>query len=179
MLPSWVFSILERGTCRLPKVVGPCFDEVLRFYFDEVTGLCRPFLYGGCQGNKNNFKTQEECYAICTRYPDKYETTKPGDCFEVSDAGSCDLTEARWFFDANKGDCVAFYYGGCNGNGNNFRSYDDCIAFCSKGMGLLIVYCMEMAIVNSCENICVRDSRIHCIHHVYLMEVVYDHLETL
>ena len=71
------------GTCRLPKVVGPCFDEVLRFYFDDETGLCRPFLYGGCQGNKNNFKTQEECYAICTRYPDKYETTKPGEIDSV------------------------------------------------------------------------------------------------
>ena len=140
MLLSWVFSVLEMGTCRLPKVVGPCNDEVLRFYFDEETGLCRPFLYGGCQGNKNNFKTQEECYAICSRYPDKYKTTQPGDCFEVSDAGRCDMTEARWFFDANKGDCIAFYYGGCNGNGNNFRSYDDCIAFCSKGMELLVVY---------------------------------------
>ena len=55
------------------------------------------------------------------------------DCFEASDKGNCNAAEPRWFFDSRQGDCVGFYYGGCNGNRNNFRSYDDCLSFCSRG----------------------------------------------
>ena len=35
----------------------------LRFYFDPSSGTCRQFYYGGCEGNKNNFKTIRECEA--------------------------------------------------------------------------------------------------------------------
>ena len=35
----------------------------LRFYFDPSSGTCRQFYYGGCEGNKNNFKTLGECEA--------------------------------------------------------------------------------------------------------------------
>lgn len=39
----------------------------------------------------------------------------------------------RFHYDPAQGDCVAFYYGGCEGNGNNFVEYKDCLAMCSKG----------------------------------------------
>ena len=35
-------------------------------------GLCQPFYYGGCEGNDNRFKSNEECEAECMR-----PTTKP------------------------------------------------------------------------------------------------------
>ena len=37
----------------------------MRFYFEEETGMCKPFYYGGCGGNKNNFRTMAECYKAC------------------------------------------------------------------------------------------------------------------
>lgn len=36
-----------------------------RFYFDIDTGRCEFFEYGGCQGNANNFETQQECEEMC------------------------------------------------------------------------------------------------------------------
>ena len=37
-----------------------------RFYFDTETQSCQKFVYGGCQGNANNFETIEECQKNCT-----------------------------------------------------------------------------------------------------------------
>uniref|UniRef100_C0HJF4 TauPI-stichotoxin-Hcr2c n=2 Tax=Stichodactylidae TaxID=42825 RepID=VKT2C_RADCR len=51
--------------CLEPKVVGPCTAYFRRFYFDSETGKCTPFIYGGCEGNGNNFETLRACRAIC------------------------------------------------------------------------------------------------------------------
>ena len=60
--------------------------------------------------------------------------TPPGDCYDPPNEGSADCVAniPRWYFDHNHGDCRPFYYG-CDGNGNNFLSYDDCSAYCSQG----------------------------------------------
>ncbi|ELU04243.1 hypothetical protein CAPTEDRAFT_219882 [Capitella teleta] len=121
----------RQSSCQLPMVQGPCYADFLRYYYDRTTDECRPFTYGGCQGNDNNFISQEECFGTCGNTKE-YRVYKPGDCYEPMDIGPCDNAEPRWYFDATRGDCVAFYYGGCEGNGNNFRSYDDCLALCSS-----------------------------------------------
>jgi hypothetical protein len=36
-----------------------------RFAYDPNLGLCRPFIWGGCGGNGNNYETPEDCYAAC------------------------------------------------------------------------------------------------------------------
>ncbi|VDK55795.1 unnamed protein product [Gongylonema pulchrum] len=36
------------------------------FYYDAFSGKCHPFIYGGCGGNLNKFKTKEECEARCS-----------------------------------------------------------------------------------------------------------------
>lgn len=35
-----------------------------RWYYDKK-GVCRPFSYRGCNGNRNRFCTQESCEARC------------------------------------------------------------------------------------------------------------------
>ena len=37
-----------------------------RYYFDPAVGECKEFIYGGCQGNENNFMTKEACEAMCS-----------------------------------------------------------------------------------------------------------------
>ena len=36
-----------------------------RYYFDKNDKSCKTFLYGGCDGNRNNFLTERDCFAAC------------------------------------------------------------------------------------------------------------------
>lgn len=51
-------------------------------------------------------------------------------CDLPSEIGSCDNYVIRYYYDKNKGECEYFYYGGCDGNGNNFETVDDCRRQC-------------------------------------------------
>ena len=51
--------------CALPKDMGPCPGSILRWYYDSTEKGCKQFMYGGCQGNANRFKTEEECRTKC------------------------------------------------------------------------------------------------------------------
>ena len=39
-----------------------------RFFFDYNAGVCREFVYGGCEGNANNFGSIEACERRCALY---------------------------------------------------------------------------------------------------------------
>uniref|UniRef100_A0A0K8R4Y2 Putative salivary kunitz domain protein n=1 Tax=Ixodes ricinus TaxID=34613 RepID=A0A0K8R4Y2_IXORI len=51
--------------CTLLPDDGPCRALIERYYYDSVTGTCHKFLYGGCEGNGNNFDTEPECIKKC------------------------------------------------------------------------------------------------------------------
>jgi hypothetical protein len=53
------------GFCMLPPDPGPCEASVPSYAYDVETGLCLPFIYGGCEGNENRFETAEDCYRMC------------------------------------------------------------------------------------------------------------------
>uniref|UniRef100_A0A0N5B1H6 Kunitz/Bovine pancreatic trypsin inhibitor domain protein n=1 Tax=Syphacia muris TaxID=451379 RepID=A0A0N5B1H6_9BILA len=68
-----------------------------RYYFDEVTNMCRPFSYSGCGGNENNFKSKGQCLRYCAKtitclrgdpLPDRYTSSRLMTCSESS---SCPL----------------------------------------------------------------------------------------
>ena len=44
---------------------GTCNDLRTYYYYDKSDGVCRTFHYNGCGGNKNRFKTQQECINKC------------------------------------------------------------------------------------------------------------------
>lgn len=47
--------------CTQPAQQGVCRAYIPAFYFDAATNSCEPFVYGGCDGNMNNFETGELC----------------------------------------------------------------------------------------------------------------------
>lgn len=51
--------------CHLPPVPGPCRGLFRHYAYDPATGTCQPFIYSGCGGNPNNFRTVEECQQVC------------------------------------------------------------------------------------------------------------------
>jgi hypothetical protein len=50
--------------CSLPPHPGTCDAAFERWYYSP-SGTCERFMFGGCEGNSNNFATEEECFAAC------------------------------------------------------------------------------------------------------------------
>lgn len=55
--------------CKEPVDIGHCRGEGghKRFFYDEDSQTCRAFIFSGCGGNRNNFKTFESCINTCYR----------------------------------------------------------------------------------------------------------------
>ena len=51
-------------------------------------------------------------------------------CGIKKESGPCFASIQRWHFDSESGMCRKFTYGGCRGNGNNFRSELECQSAC-------------------------------------------------
>nr|VZI35225.1 unnamed protein product [Spirometra erinaceieuropaei] len=47
--------------CNIPIKKGRCRASLERYGYNNETGECRKFIYGGCDGNENNFHSKKEC----------------------------------------------------------------------------------------------------------------------
>ncbi|XP_026147391.1 kunitz-type protease inhibitor 1b [Carassius auratus] len=56
----------KRAHCTDPYAVGPCRASFPRWYYDPLNEKCHRFTYGGCDGNKNNFETSDNCMSNCS-----------------------------------------------------------------------------------------------------------------
>ncbi|XP_068198839.1 low-density lipoprotein receptor-related protein 11 [Antennarius striatus] len=56
---------VSQDPCAAAPVVGPCKGAFPRWYYDQSAGECKHFLYGGCQGNHNNFLQESDCVSEC------------------------------------------------------------------------------------------------------------------
>ncbi|XP_063436547.1 actinia tenebrosa protease inhibitors-like [Mytilus trossulus] len=113
----------SENICDLPKVVGPCRGSFPRFHYDVKTGLCKKFVYGGCGGNENNFKTKKDCLTTC----------KKRVCTLPKISGTGPLSISRWFYNVESMKCEKFIYRGGKRNKNSFRNKKKCERLC-KGI---------------------------------------------
>ncbi|KAF9413443.1 hypothetical protein HW555_008335 [Spodoptera exigua] len=115
-----------QDVCGAPLDPGPCRASIPKIYWDEISGSCQPYAYGGCNGGPNRFSNIEECESVCGG------TGPAPECLQAVDTGEgCGVAAAqRWHYSVAHVDCVVFVYLGCGGNDNNFRSYDECAAVC-------------------------------------------------
>ncbi|KAL3864757.1 hypothetical protein ACJMK2_006413 [Sinanodonta woodiana] len=65
-------------------------------------------------------------------------------CVQAKQIGPCKAAIPRYYFDKTFGKCQLFYYGGCQGNENNFETLSSCQRQCGcklpKDSGFCLAY---------------------------------------
>lgn len=127
--------------CQSPPDSGLCRASIERWYYDPVSGSCTTFIWGGCDGNENNFSSKDKCQNVCqTTNDEPAETGHISDevdnnedvCSQPQKVGRCRAAILRYYYDSESKECKSFYYGGCDANENNFETPEICEARCKK-----------------------------------------------
>ncbi|XP_042331067.1 actinia tenebrosa protease inhibitors-like, partial [Sceloporus undulatus] len=123
--------------CKLSYEKGPCQEYQTRYYYKLQTQKCEKFVYGGCRGNENNFRTVEECQKKCQA--SKSKVTVPTICRLPPKRGDCHAHHTRYYYNQEKGACEEFIYSGCSGNANRFLTAEKCQKKCKSLTGLPVI----------------------------------------
>lgn len=111
--------------CRLPQEPGICRAYLRRYFYNFKTGMCERFVYGGCEGNANNFNDLYSCQLECNP-----SSLVPSFCTKPKDRGACKANIPRLYFNPDAYRCEKFSYTGCGGNDNNFSTLKACQRIC-------------------------------------------------
>jgi len=133
--------------CSHPPQVGHCRALFPRYFYNSTSQSCQQFMYGGCEGNENNFKSLEQCQNDCEKPVSVCELPK--------ETGLCRAGFLRWHYNAATQQCEEFLFGGCGGNANNFHSLSQCMSRCPD-----LVVCPNM-LPNGEMKSCSRDAACH------------------
>jgi hypothetical protein len=71
-----------------------CKGYIKKWTFNETESACASYIYGGCNGTKNLFDTEEECQAACPPSPLVPQTTKQMDASTKASTDSTPPTSA-------------------------------------------------------------------------------------
>ncbi|CAG2170217.1 unnamed protein product [Oppiella nova] len=127
-------SIALEESCVLKPETGDCKALMQRWYYDIARKDCEHFIYGGCGGNHNNFKSKSQCRQSCRAMPIRPSNLNANvnqlkgteNCELAADSGECDAHYELWFYDSYESDCKTFVYNGCAGNANKFMTRELC-----------------------------------------------------
>jgi hypothetical protein len=118
-------------SCSGDPVTGPCRAFLRRWFYNSSAAECQPFVFGGCYGNDNNYRTQPDCKRICEGQLVRSKTNHAR-CHLAALKGNCKAALTRWYYDVTTMTCRRFVYGGCGGNNNRFTKRSQCIRVCGK-----------------------------------------------
>lgn len=146
--------------CLLPKEEGPCRAYVPRYYYNTTTKTCEPFIYGGCDGNANNFLLLSQCQYTCkgdvtvranlrprTQLASQWNTSSV--CQEPKAKGDCREIYQLFYYDTDAAKCKPFHYVRCNRKGNVFETEQLCKASCAP-TSEYEAYCLSKADSGPC-----------------------------
>ncbi|XP_060918077.1 protein AMBP-like isoform X5 [Labrus mixtus] len=63
--PAVTTAFNKTEVCVLAPETGLCRAFVERYFYNSTSMNCKIFIYGGCQGNQNNFVTERDCLQSC------------------------------------------------------------------------------------------------------------------
>ncbi|XP_054475061.1 papilin b, proteoglycan-like sulfated glycoprotein [Anoplopoma fimbria] len=132
------------------------YPPVIGSYCAQTLYGCCPDGHTSATGPRNEGCSQDDCVrtrygccldgvtpaqgfgrAGCPEFLTAVQHTQPSAptpsgnvCSMPRDEGACDTWKVRFYFDSGTGKCTEFWYGSCQGNGNNFMSLEACQREC-------------------------------------------------
>jgi hypothetical protein len=77
-----------------PNLPGGCNAYFPNWYHEASTGICTPWVYGGCGATENNFSSLAECQKACPQRAPSYDACQaPTDCL-VTGTGCCGICDS-------------------------------------------------------------------------------------
>lgn len=95
----------QTDICKLTPDPGPCRGITPRYFFNQGTGKCESFGWGGCRG-----RVPFDSLAAC-----ESSNCSVDKCKLIPDGGPCRGSFPRWFWNQREKKCDMFSYGGCQG----------------------------------------------------------------
>ncbi|XP_063042218.1 collagen, type XXVIII, alpha 1a [Engraulis encrasicolus] len=65
--PPLADGLVQEVGCGQDLDPGPCREYVVMWYYDPEANSCAQFWYGGCQGNRNRFESEDHCENACVK----------------------------------------------------------------------------------------------------------------
>ncbi|CAH0551174.1 unnamed protein product, partial [Brassicogethes aeneus] len=90
---------------------------------------CESTKYGCCLDGVNT--ATGDNFEGCENVPVNLQDS----CALPKERGSCRNYTVKWYFDMGYGGCSRFWYGGCDGNNNRFKSKEECDGVCVVPQG--------------------------------------------
>ncbi|XP_076864905.1 tissue factor pathway inhibitor 2 isoform X1 [Brachyhypopomus gauderio] len=140
-----VFGLKPKEVCLLQVDEGSCRAYIPRFYYNTISQECEEFIYGGCSGNANNFESIQECRKTCYTIP-----KIPRICRFPKEEGRCRALLRRFYFNMTSMQCDQFFYGGCDGNENNFHTPQSCMEYCVPSKSVPVI-CQDVLDNGKCS----------------------------
>ncbi|HEY3256986.1 MAG TPA: BPTI/Kunitz domain-containing protein [Polyangiaceae bacterium] len=80
--------------CTSAQDSGECDAYVPAFWHNPKTGLCEPFVYGGCGGNANRYPSRDACIQACPAVREDWgECANDSNCTLIRASCVCELCE--------------------------------------------------------------------------------------
>ena len=62
--------------CSAEPDTGPCRGSIPAYYYDPEDAICKMFVWGGCGGNDNKYKTIRDCLQSCNPNSECYSSSR-------------------------------------------------------------------------------------------------------